>query len=250
MMAGPFTDKIALITGASRGLGRAMAEELGRHGAYIVGTATTASGLQTIEQNLKDNEVRGRAYQLDVSDQESLQIFAQSLESNKHMPSILINNAGINRDNLLVRMRDNEWIEVINTNLNGLYYLCKMCIRTMMKARYGRIINITSVIGLCGNAGQTNYAAAKSGIIGFTRSLAREVGSRGITVNAIAPGFIDTDMTAGLSEGLKQELLKQIPLQRFGRPEEIASVAAFLAGEQSAYISGTTINVNGGMYMG
>ena len=242
--------KIALITGASRGIGRAIMVELGKNDLYVVGTATSEQGLHAIEQDFKCSGIRGTAYQLDISDKASIRAFADSIEANKHMPSILINNAGINRDNLLMRMKDEEWIDVISTNLNGLYYLCRMCIKPMIKARYGRIVNITSVVGLQGNAGQTNYAAAKSGMIGFTRSLAREVASRDITVNAIAPGLIDTDMTAGLSEELKQGMLEQIPMKRFGRPEEVASVAAFLVSEQSAYITGTTINVNGGMYMG
>ncbi len=244
------TEQIAVVTGASRGIGKAIARELGKKGAYVIGTATSDSGLTAIEQEFAENDIQGKAYQLDISDKQSLDDFSDSMTANQHMPTILVNNAGITRDNLLIRMKDEEWETVISTNLNGMYYLCKMCIRKMMKARYGRIINISSVVGLSGNAGQTNYAAAKSGMIGFTRSLAKEVGSRGITVNAIAPGFIDTDMTSELSEELKQEMLKQIPLNRLGRPDEIASVVVFLASEESAYITGVTINVNGGMYMG
>lgn len=242
--------QIALVTGASRGIGKAIARALGRTGAYVIGTATGKTGIESINAWLAEDKLKGVALILDVTDPASVERLGEELKSAGLNPSILVNNAGITRDNLLLRMKDEEWDTVINTNLNSIYRLTKLCLRGMTKARYGRIINITSVVASSGNAGQCNYAAAKAGIIGFTRSLAREVGSRGITVNAIAPGFIETDMTLGLTEAQQQLLLDQIALNRFGDVEEIASVAVFLASPGARYITGETINVNGGMYMG
>ena len=240
----------ALVTGASRGIGRAIATGLGLAGATVIGTATTQEGAGRLEQELKEQDIDTRGAVLDVADPASVEAFAAVLDEAGLAPTILVNNAGITRDNLMLRMKDEEWDTVINTDLNSVYRLTKLCLRGMMKARYGRIINITSVVALSGNAGQTNYAAAKAGVIGFTRSLAREVGSRGITVNAVAPGFISTDMTDALDENQKQSLLQQIALGRLGEAREVANAVVFLASLEAAYISGETINVNGGMYMG
>lgn len=239
----------ALVTGASRGIGRAIAGELGKNGAFIVATATTVKGTASITDYFNSEGIEGRALVLDVADAESIALLEETLKRDKLNPGILINNAGITRDNLLIRMKDEEWNQVIDTDLNSVYRLCKVCLRGMMKARYGRIVNITSVVALSGNAGQVNYAAAKAGIIGFTKSLAREVGSRNITVNAVAPGFIISDMTTGLAEAQREALLEQIPLGRMGEAQEIASVVMFLVSDRAAYITGETINVNGGMYM-
>lgn len=241
--------QIALVTGASRGIGQAIALELGRQGATVLGTATSDKGAAAISETLKSANVAGQGYVLDISSSESIEQFAGQLQAAGHQPAILVNNAGITRDNLLMRMSDDEWYSVIDTNLNSIYRLSKLFIRAMMKARHGRIINITSVVGLSGNAGQSNYAAAKAGMIGFTKALAREVGARGITVNAVAPGFIETDMTQGLSEEQRQALLNQIALGRLGAVEDIAAAVAFLAGPGGGYITGETLNVNGGMYM-
>jgi len=238
------------VTGASRGIGEGIAVELGRQGAYVIGTATSENSLGTILNLLKSNNIDGKAVCLDVSQQASVEALASWLDQEGLPPSILVNNAGITRDNLLLRMKDEEWQSVIDTNLSSIYRLAKLCLRGMMKARHGRIINITSVVGLTGNPGQCNYAAAKAGMIGFTKALAREVGSRGITVNAVAPGFIDTDMTRTLSEDQRKELLRQIPLNRFGQVSEIAAVTAFLASPAASYITGQTLSVDGGMYMG
>lgn len=242
--------QIALVTGASRGIGRAIAKALGEAGFYVAGTATGKPGVDAIKELLSEHKIKGSAYILDVSDPASVKRLGEELEAAGLTPTILVNNAGITRDNLLLRMKDEEWESVINTNLNSIYRLTKLCLRGMTKARFGRIINITSVVASSGNAGQCNYSAAKAGIIGFTRSLAREVGSRGITVNAVAPGFIETDMTHGLSEAQQKALLEQIALNRFGDVNEIASVVVFLASAGACYITGETINVNGGMYMG
>lgn len=241
--------QIALVTGASRGIGQAIALELGRQGALVLGTATSKKGAGDISVSLQEKNMAGRGYMLNISDPESINQFAEQLQADGHSPSILVNNAGITRDNLLMRMSDDEWLSVIDTNLNSVYRLSKLFIRSMMKARYGRIINITSVVGLSGNAGQSNYAAAKAGMIGFTKSLAREVGSRGITVNAVAPGFIETDMTRDLDEDQRQALLGQIALGCLGAVEDIAAAVVFLAGPGGRYITGETLNVNGGMYM-
>ncbi|MFV3416103.1 3-oxoacyl-ACP reductase FabG [Pseudomonas nitroreducens] len=241
--------KVALVTGASRGIGQAIALELGRMGATVVGTATSESGAQKISEYLKENGIRGSGMVLDVSNDESVTAVVEAIQKESGAPAIVVNNAGITRDNLLMRMKDDEWFDVVNTNLNSLYRLSKAVLRGMTKARWGRIINIGSVVGAMGNAGQTNYAAAKAGLEGFTRALAREVGSRAITVNAVAPGFIDTDMTRELPEAQREALLGQIPLGRLGQAEEIAKVVAFLASEGAAYVTGATVPVNGGMYM-
>ncbi|HBP0206467.1 3-ketoacyl-ACP reductase [Pseudomonas aeruginosa] len=241
--------KVALVTGASRGIGQAIALELGRLGAVVIGTATSASGAEKIAETLKANSVEGAGLVLDVSSDESVAATLEHIQQHLGQPLIVVNNAGITRDNLLVRMKDDEWFDVVNTNLNSLYRLSKAVLRGMTKARWGRIINIGSVVGAMGNAGQTNYAAAKAGLGGFTRALAREVGSRAITVNAVAPGFIDTDMTRELPEAQREALLGQIPLGRLGQAEEIAKVVGFLASDGAAYVTGATVPVNGGMYM-
>lgn len=242
--------QVALVTGASRGIGKAIAKALGEAGFYVVGTATGKTGVDAIKELLSEHKIKGSAFILDVADPASVERLGEELKFADLTPTILVNNAGITRDNLLLRMKDEEWYDVINTNLNSIYRLTKLCLRGMTRARSGRIINITSVVASSGNAGQCNYSAAKAGIIGFTRSLAREVGSRGITVNAVAPGFIETDMTQGLSEEQQKALLEQIALNRFGDVNEIASVVVFLASAGACYITGETINVNGGMYMG
>ena len=240
---------IALVTGASRGIGRAIATELGSKAYTVIGTATTAQGADSISSYLFDKQIKGVGLVVDVASDESVTSLINSIKGKYGLPSVLINNAGITRDNLLMRMKEAEWSAVIDTNLGSMYRVCKACLRGMTKARWGRIINISSVVGSSGNAGQTNYAASKAGIEGFTRALAIEIGSRGITVNAVAPGFIDTDMTRGLTQKQAEYMLAQIPLARFGEPEEIASVVGFLASESGAYITGETIHVNGGMYM-
>ncbi|UVE19245.1 3-oxoacyl-ACP reductase FabG [Pseudomonas sp. LS44] len=242
-------DKVALVTGASRGIGQAIALELGRQGAVVIGTATSASGAERISQMLKENGIAGSGLVLDVSNDESVSSTLEQIQQSVGQPLILVNNAGITRDNLMLRMKDDEWHDVINTNLNSLYRLSKAVLRGMTKARWGRIINIGSVVGAMGNAGQVNYAAAKAGLEGFSRALAREVGSRAITVNSVAPGFIDTDMTRELPEAQREALAAQIPLGRLGQAEEIAKVVGFLASDGAAYVTGATIPVNGGMYM-
>ena len=241
--------KIALITGASRGIGKASALALGRKGMFVVGTATTEAGAEAITAFLSEEGIRGKGLAADVSDADSVTALLDEIATLAGLPVVVVNNAGVTRDNLLLRMKAEEWDTVVNTNLNSMYRVCKACLKGMTKARFGRIINISSVVGSSGNAGQTNYAATKAGIEGFTRSLAKEIGSRGITVNAIAPGFIETDMTDGLPEEQKLALLGQVPLGRLGRPEEIASVVAFLASDAGSYITGETLHVNGGMYM-
>ncbi|MDD3517050.1 MAG: 3-oxoacyl-ACP reductase FabG [Chromatiales bacterium] len=241
--------EIALVTGASRGIGKAIALTLAQRGATVVGTATTESGAEAIGKYLSEGGHHGRGMMLNVTDGESVEAVVKQIEADLGAVTILVNNAGITRDNLLMRMKDEEWNDILDTNLTSIYRVTKACLRAMMKARKGRIVNISSVVGASGNAGQTNYAAAKAGMFGFTKSLAREVGSRGITVNAVAPGFIDTDMTRGLPDAQRDALLGQIPLGRLGRPEEIAAAVAFLASPEAAYISGETLHVNGGMYM-
>ena len=241
--------KVALVTGATRGIGQAIALELGRQGAIVIGTATSAAGAERIAEYLKANGIEGAGLVLDVSSDESVAQTLEHIQQHLGQPAILVNNAGITRDNLMLRMKDEEWGDVINTNLTSIYRLSKAVLKGMTKARWGRIINISSVVGSMGNAGQANYAAAKAGVEGFSRALAREVGSRGITVNAVAPGFIDTDMTRELPEAQREALLTQIPLGRLGQAEEIASVVGFLAGDGGAYVTGATIPVNGGMYM-
>jgi len=242
--------EIALVTGASRGIGRAIAAALGSRGAKIAGTATTDAGAERIAAAFQEQGIDGIGIRLDVTDPTSIDAALDVVQSGLGgMPGILVNNAGITRDNLLMRMKDAEWDEIMDTNLTAVYRLSKACLRSMSKARKGRIINITSVVGVSGNAGQTNYAAAKAGMIGFSKSLAREVGSRGITVNCVAPGFIDTDMTRELPDAQRDALLGNIPLGRLGAPEEIAAAVAFLASAGAGYITGETIHVNGGMYM-
>jgi len=243
-------NEIALVSGASRGIGQAIALELGRRGATVIGTATSAGGAEKITAALAEAGVKGRGEVLDVTDQASIDALLKAMQASDGHPTILVNNAGITRDNLLMRMKDEEWDAIISTNLSSVYRLTKACLRGMTKARKGRIVNIASVVGATGNAGQCNYAAAKAGVMGFSKSLAREVGSRGITVNTVAPGFIDTDMTRALGEAQKSHLLGQIPLSRLGQPEEIAAAVAFLASPEAAYITGETLHVNGGMYMG
>lgn len=237
--------KVALVTGASRGIGRAIAEQLAALGATVLGTATSEKGALAISDYLG----AGRGLVLDVANPESIEQCLESIKTQFGDIDILVNNAGITRDNLLMRMKDEEWFDIMQTNLTSVFRLSKAVLRSMMKKRFGRIITIGSVVGSMGNAGQTNYAAAKAGVLGFTKSLAKEVASRGITVNAVAPGFIDTDMTKELSDEQKEAIFSQVPANRLGQPEEIAATVAFLASSQAAYITGETIHVNGGMYM-
>ena len=241
--------KIAVVTGASRGIGKAIALALGQT-ATVIGTATSEQGAESITAYLQANGIEGRGYFLDVSSDASVEAFADTVQEAFGPVAILVNNAGITRDNILMRMKSDEWDQVINTNLSSIYRMSRALVRGMTKARWGRIISISSVVGSSGNIGQTNYAAAKAGLEGFSRALAMEIGSRGITVNAVAPGFIDTDMTRELSEEQTNLLLSKIPLARYGQPEEIAAVVAFLASDQAGYITGETVHVNGGMYMG
>jgi 3-oxoacyl-[acyl-carrier protein] reductase len=240
---------IALVTGASRGIGAAIAQALAEQGAMVVGTATTPAGAEAISRRLAELGLRGKGMVLDVADAASVEGVVKAITEELGTITILVNNAGITRDNLLMRMKDEEWQSILDTNLTSVYRLSKACLRGMTKARRGRIINIASVVGATGNVGQTNYAAAKAGMIGFTKSLAREVGSRSITVNAVAPGLIDTDMTRALNEEQRAALIASIPLGRLGAPAEIAGVVAFLASPAAAFITGETIHVNGGMYM-
>jgi 3-oxoacyl-[acyl-carrier protein] reductase len=242
-------NELAFVTGASRGIGRAIALELGRRGARVVGTATSEAGAAAISQALAEAGIAGRGAVLDVSAASSVEQCFKDVEANEGTPSILVNNAGVTRDGLLLRMSAEDWQSVIETDLSAVYRTCKAVMRGMMKARRGRIVNIASVIAVMGNAGQCNYAAAKAGMIGFSKSLAREVGSRGITVNVVAPGFIVTDMTDALSEENRAALLGQVPLGRLGSPDDVAQAVAFLASPQAAYITGETLHVNGGMYM-
>lgn len=242
-------DKVALVSGASRGIGAAIADQLGAEGAIVIGTATSESGAEKITARFAEKGIKGAGKVLNVTDLESVTNLMAAIKADYEQPAILVNNAGITKDNLLMRMSEDEWFDVVNTNLSAVYRLSKACLRGMMKSRWGRIINISSVVGEMGNAGQSNYAATKAGVAGFARSLAKEVGSRNITVNTIAPGFIDTDMTKVLTEDQKNLMLNQIPLARLGQPEEIAALVNFLAGDAGAYITGETIHVNGGMYM-
>ena len=241
--------KVALVTGASRGIGRSIALTLGAAGATVIGTATTESGAQNISAYLSEAGVSGAGFALNVTDAEQVISVVKDITEQYGAPLILVNNAGITRDNIMLRMKEDEWNSVVDTNLNAVYRVVKACLRGMTKARWGRIINISSVVGSMGNAGQANYAATKAGVEGFSRALASELGSRSVTVNSVAPGFIDTDMTSGLPDQQKEALLTQIPLARLGQPEEIAAVVGFLAGESGSYITGETIHVNGGMYM-
>lgn len=241
--------KIALITGASRGIGKAIALELGKQGATVIGTATSADGADHISQYLNEAQLAGMGLMMNVNDAEQVSSGITTIQKSFGNVTILVNNAGITRDNLLARMKDDEWDNVLQTNLKSVYSLSRAVLRAMMKARDGRIINISSVVGSIGNPGQANYAAAKAGMLGFSKSLAKEIGSRNITVNCVAPGFIDTDMTRSLSSEQQQSLIQHIPLGRFGQPEDIAATVAFLASPAASYITGATLHVNGGMYM-
>ena len=244
------TDKVALVTGASRGIGQAIAKQLGANGFTVVGTATTDNGAASISAYLADAGISGEGMALNVTDAESVTAVVKAVTEKYAAPTVLVNNAGITKDNILMRMKDDEWNDVIDTNLSSIFRLSKACVRGMTKARWGRIINISSVVGSMGNAGQSNYAATKAGMEGYARALAKELGSRNITVNSVAPGFIDTDMTKELSEDHKNLMLSQVPLSRLGQPDEIAAVVAFLASDAAGYITGETIHVNGGMYTG
>ena len=241
--------KVDLVTGATRGIGKAIALTLARKGAYVIGTATKEHGANEISAMFLQENLTGEGLILDVTDKDQVEDFMAKLSDGDKIPSILVNNAGITADNLLLRMDDEEWQKVIETNLTSVFRLSRACIKTMFRARWGRIINIGSVVGSSGNSGQTNYTAAKAGIIGFSKSLAQEMGSRGITVNVVSKGFIDTDMTASLPSLLKEEMLKRIPMKRLGKVEDIAETVAFLASDAANYITGENIHVNGGMYM-
>ena len=242
-------DQIAVITGATRGIGQAIMLELAKEGAYVIGTATSDNGVEIISKSLKDNGYEGEAFVLNVADAESVANFVKTLVEKEKSPSILVNNAGVTRDNLLMRMKEDEWDTVIETNLTSIFRMSKAFLRGMMKARYGRVINIGSVVGLTGNPGQANYCAAKAGMMGFTKSMAQEIGSRGITVNLVAPGFISTDMTDELDESQKEAMLANIPVARLGEVGDIAAAVCFLASKEAGFITGETLNVNGGMYM-
>lgn len=241
--------KIALVTGATRGIGKAIALGLASQGATVIGTATSESGAEQIKASLAEAGNAGTGIILDVSSPESIEAAIAQINEQFGAPTILVNNAGITRDNIMLRMKDDEWDSVIATNLSSIYRVSKAVLRGMTKARWGRIINISSVVGSMGNAGQANYAAAKAGVEGFSRSLAREVGSRGITVNSVAPGFIDTDMTKELSDDHKAAMLSAVPVQRLGQPEEISAAVGYLASDAAGYVTGETLHVNGGMYM-
>ena len=241
--------KVALVTGASRGIGAAIADDLGALGHIVIGTATTEAGAEKISQRLASKNIAGRGVMLNVTDVESIDSVLKTIIEQFGAPTILVNNAGITKDNILMRMKEDDWMDVVNTNLTSVFRLAKACVRPMTKARWGRIINISSVVGSMGNGGQSNYSASKAGVEGFARALAKELGSRSITVNTVAPGFIDTDMTKDLPDANKDAMLTQIPLARLGAPEEIAAVVSFLASDAAGYITGETIYVNGGMYM-
>jgi len=240
--------KIVLVTGATRGIGKAISLTLGNSGATVIGTATTESGADNISKVFADSKISGKGMKLDVTDNEQVSNLVKDIGEDFGSVDILVNNAGITRDNILLRMKEDEWEDIINTNLSSIYKMSKSVLRGMIKKRSGRIISITSVVGAMGNAGQSNYGAAKAGIIGFTKSLAREVGVRGVTVNAIAPGFIETDMTDSLPDNQREALAGQIPLGRLGTADEVAEAVLFLAGESGSYITAQTIHVNGGMY--
>ena len=244
-----FEGKLALVTGASRGIGAAISDALGQSKCIVIGTATSESGAQRITERFQSLGIDGKGMVLNVTNPDSVSELMKTIQADYGAPQILVNNAGITRDNLLMRMSDDEWGDVIDTNLNAIFRLSKACLRGMMKARWGRIVNISSVVGASGNAGQSNYAATKAGVAGFARALAREVGSRGITVNTVSPGFIATDMTDELSEEQKGQLMGNIALGRLGQPDEIASTVQFLCSDGAAYITGENIHVNGGMYM-
>ena len=241
--------QVALVTGASRGIGRAIAETLGKSGATVIGTATSENGATAITNYFKDAGINGVGKMLNVTDTESIDSVLKDINSEYGAITVLVNNAGITRDNLMLRMKEEEWSDIMTTNLTSVYRLSKACLKGMMKARHGRIISISSVVGATGNAGQANYAAAKAGVVGFSKSLAQEIGSRGITVNVVAPGFIDTDMTRELPEEQRKNLMSNIPLGQLGEAQDIANAVVFLASDMGSYISGETLHVNGGMYM-
>lgn len=241
--------KIALVTGASRGIGQAIALKMAQNGAFVYGTATTEQGATAINAYFAKEKLPGQGVVLDVTNSDQVNGLISNFSENEKSPLILVNNAGITADNLLLRMEDDEWYKVIETNLNSIYRMTKACLKPMFRARWGRIISVGSVVGASGNSGQVNYTAAKAGVIGFTKSLAQEMGSRGITVNVVAPGFIDTDMTQGLPDLVKEEMLKRIPLRKLGQAEDVADAVVFLASDSAKYITGETIHVNGGMYM-
>lgn len=242
-------NEIALVTGASRGIGRAIAQALGQAGAITLGTATTERGVAAISEYFYTDGIKGRGILLDVTIPEQIDSVVKGITEAEGAPTILVNNAGITRDNLMLRMKDDEWQKILDTNLTSVFRLTRSCLRAMTKARKGRIITIGSVVGSMGNPGQCNYAAAKAGILGFTKALAREVGGRGITVNVVAPGFIDTDMTRALTEDQRRGLLGMIPLGRLGTPDEVANAVVFLASPAASYITGETLHINGGMFM-
>lgn len=241
--------KVALVTGASRGIGRAIAEALAGAGFAVIGTATSSAGAEQITARFVEKNFVGQGMVLNVNDTASISLLLKEVEENFGSPTVLVNNAGITKDNILLRMKEDEWSDVVNTNLNAVFRLSKACVRAMTKARWGRIVNISSVVGSMGNSGQSNYSATKAGVEGFSRALAKELGSRNITVNTVAPGFIDTDMTKNLPVASKDTMLSQIPLARLGEPSEIADVVSFLVSDSAGYITGETIHVNGGMYM-
>ena len=241
--------EVAVVSGASRGIGKAILSDLATRGAWVIGTATTPSGVETIEDSLCEHHAQGMGTVLDISDPSSISDFFRALEARNKTPSILVNNAGITRDNLFVRMKEEEWVSVLETNLSSLYRMCRGCARAMLKARKGRIINVSSISAGLGNAGQSNYAAAKAGMEGFTRSLARELAARNITVNAVAPGFIDTDMTRAMPPERRADLVHRIPLGRMGDAQDVAAAVTFLASPRAAYITGQTLHVNGGLLM-
>ena len=244
-----FDNKVTLVTGASRGIGKAIALEMGRHGARVIGTATSAIGAESISTYLQDENIRGTGFELNVRDQVSIQNCIDRINEDWGAIEILINNAGVTRDNLLMRMKLEEWEEVYETNLRSIFLLSKLCMRAMLKARFGRIINISSTVGATGNPGQANYAATKAGMIGFTKSLAREVANRGVTVNCVAPGFIGTDMTDTLSDAQREQITGNIPMGRLGDVDEVARATKFLASADASYITGHTLHVNGGLHM-
>lgn len=241
--------KIALVTGASRGIGQAIALKLAQNGAFVYATATTEQGAASISELFEKEKLTGKGLVLDVTNSQQVEQLMSFFADSKESPSILVNNAGITSDNLLLRMDDDEWYKVIETNLNSIYRMSKACLKPMFRARWGRIISVGSVVGSSGNSGQVNYTAAKAGVVGFSKSLAQEIGSRGITVNVVAPGFIDTDMTSALPDLVKEEMLKRIPMRKLGQAEDVADAVAFLASNSAKYITGETIHVNGGMYM-
>lgn len=240
-------NKTALVTGASRGIGKAVALELARQGAFVIATATSDTGAEKISAYFSEMGLKGVGNSLNISDPAAVKAFVKQINDKHGAPNILVNNAGITRDNLMLRMKDEEWLEVINTNLNGTFYVTKACLKGMIKARWGRIINISSVVGENGNPGQANYSASKGGIDSFTKSLAKEIATRDVTVNAVAPGFIQTDMTSVLTDEQKSMILKAVPMNRIGNPEEIAATVAFLASEGASYLTGQILHVNGGM---